>query len=199
MITQNNTNTQDYSQEDEEWLTALHGTSAGIAESEVQKEARILGKVIMKKHAEIVARPVDESELQQFRDRLHREHLWEQPFYKQTKTWAMAASLIVAVGLGVVMRPAIFQEPPATEELRGVDNEMTVIAVEDPKATSTLLSQQLTEIGVVAKLSKNQGDLILDAYVPVEKEDAVNALLHPIGARVENKGRVLLLFKQGIK
>lgn len=196
MTIQHNT-LADTPQDDEEWLATLSGTQSGAPENDVQKEALLLREAILKKHAEISPKPVDEAELQQFRNRLRRENLWAEPFYRQTRNWAMAASLIVCVGIGIVIRPMMLENQNSLETMRGVDSDISILYVENPKATTAKLSQQLAKLGIVAKVSERENDLLLEAYVPSEQEDAVNTMLLPLGGQVENKGRLRFYFRQG--
>ena len=180
--------------DDEDWFDVLAGHQVATADAATKQEALALRAAVLKMQIKQPAPVIQIDALQRFKQRLHDEGLLAAPVKNAPRWMAMAATLVMCGGLVLMLRGQMFMpEDGMTEVSRGAVNA-EVVKVAQALEAAQALQQKLAPLGIQLRI---QGDATLstvEAFVPADKEEKVNAMLLPYQKTVGTDGHLLLEF-----
>ena len=155
----------------EAWYDALAGRNASESVPSPHDEAvRTLRQTLLALDRESAATENLDHDWERLRFRLRREGLLAKPLpYRPGAYWALAASLVLAVVLGIqVVREESPPEGTAeTEVMRGQATTSIVLRVADPNALAARIAEACAGSGVPLKRRDDaSGAILLDIAVP---------------------------------
>ncbi len=180
--------------DDEDWFDLLAGRQVAAADTATKQEALALREAILKmqpRQAEVVIR-IDA--LRRFKKRLQDEGLLAAPSRNAPRWMAMAATLVMCGGLVMLLREQTgLQQGEVAEISRGASNPQVVI-VKQALQEAKILQQNLAPLGIQLRIQGDAELSTVEAFVPADQEEKVNAMLLPYQKVVGSDGHLLLEF-----
>lgn len=151
---------------DQQWLDALAGRAGGQAPSPDAREAEALRKAILATRGEHETADHDvEVGVQRLLFRLRREGLADTPQKKSWRTWgtfAMAAMLMLAIGVVVLQAPQDIDVPV----YRGGGAQ--TLRVPDAAERAATLTRELEALNIQPKVTRFGNNLTIQAEWPAK-------------------------------
>lgn len=115
-------------------------------------------------------------------------------WYRQP-TLAIAATLVLAVGIGMAVRQEL-QNPELTFERGATQREERIFAVEYPQRRAQEIAAEFESAGIEAKAFESMGLWIVDIQVKPEQLDKLAVLLRKFDLGEVPRGDLRLVFKE---
>lgn len=180
--------------DDEDWFDVLAGHQVASADTLTKQEALALRAAVLKMQTRQPETVIAIDVLQRFKKRLQYEGLLETPAKNAPRWLAMAATLVVCGGLALMLRGQMFmQEDEIAEVSRGAVNA-EVVTVEQALEAAQALQQKLAPLGIQLSIQGDAKLSTVEAFVPADQEEKVNAMLLPYQKIVGTDGHLLLEF-----
>lgn len=167
--------------EDEQWLSALAGTPDPAADPAINQQAEALRRALQAQRSRLekLVPEADDAQYQQLLFRLRREGLLPaNRGPRKFQLWAIAATVVLGIGVVVQMGGLPFGQDESTT-LRGGGNG-TVLVVENPEARLTEILAGLKVAGAEPSIKREAGGRIVLTVAGSEK-----VLEYLAGQRVE--------------
>lgn len=120
---------------------------------------------------------------------------------KWIRGWAIALPLSACLLIGVsLLRPASDDQassialPPA-DQWRSTEDS-AIVSVTNPLGSAQNTLRKLSELNIEAHISTREEVVFIEAFVPEQKQEAVNRLLRPYHQQVGNNGELRFGFKR---
>ena len=167
--------------EDQDWHDALAGKPNSDADPEVTRRATALRQAIQRHNAALHSSEFDtEAGLQKLKFRMRSEGLSgeSRPSFYSSRfiQYAMAASVVLVVGL--MMRTYLPQEQPQNEAeiMRGMGDRQIVLAT-DPEARLKQIATELDRLGIKYQIERKEGKILLKIQGVDPAKDDVSSFL----------------------
>ena len=187
--------------DDENWFDALAGkpnpdTTQSTLQEATALRAALLGADSDRHQGQ--KNVVNIASLQALKDRLRSEGLLP-PVHKKcasrnTITMSIAASIFVCVGLGLSLQSQFNTTDYGVQVTARGGEELSAIIVTDAASAVHQLEQQLNTLSIPSQIQCELHHCSIEAYIPSEQEDAVNALIEPTNKSVGANGQLTLKF-----
>jgi hypothetical protein len=185
-------NTPPITPDDQDWLDTLAGKpSGGTAKPATVREAMAVRRALQS----IQETDASDAQFERTLFRLNQAGLLKRkPWWKQTSSWAIAASLMLVVGIFTQLPPQHTQKGDEADTLRGGLPHATVLLVENPELRLAELLQGLKDLQADARVERSpKGSITLSlAATPEVLDHLAQQRLEP---EVKN-GRVTLVLQK---
>ncbi len=180
--------------DDEDWFDVLAGRQVAAADTATKQEALALRAAVLKMQDKQPARVIKIDAVQRFKKRLQDEGLLAAPSRNAPRWMAMAATLVICGGLVMMLREQTgMQQDEAAEISRGAPNPQ-VVMVKQAQQEAKILQQNLAPLGIQLHIQGDAELSTVEAFVPADQEQKVNAMLLPYQKTVGSDGHLLLEF-----
>lgn len=180
--------------DDEDWFDVLAGRQVAAADTATKQEALALREAILKMQLKQPTSVIQIDGLQRFKKRLQDEGLLAAPSRNAPRWMAMAATLVMCVGMVLALRGQTgMQQDEVAEISRGALNPQ-VVMVKQALQEAKILQQNLAPLSIQLRIQGDAELSTVEAFVPADQEEKVNAILLPYQKTVGADGHLLLEF-----
>ena len=192
--------------DDENWFDALAGKPNPSTDSSTLQEASALRTAIMSTNEypqQKKATVVNIQALQNLKERLRSEGLLDQKSRTSNSRLTIAASLAASIVVCVSVSMSVLNssDMPSLESntaFRG-NLDSAIVNTENPEFTANQFKQALGKLDIKAQVQCVDLICTIEAFIPSDREDEVNALLKNWGKTIRTNGHLFLTFQTQIK